>query len=64
MNGSFAYGDYVENAAGNSAAKITQNYWEEMLGVNGKMGRVVEIWTPNSSGSMKRAGAATKISAP
>jgi len=50
LNGSFAYGTYFENAAGNSAAKITQNYWEEVLGVNGNnMERVVEIWTPNSS---------------
>ena len=50
LNGSFAYGSYFESAAGNSAQKITQNYWEEILGVNGNnMERVVEIWTPNSS---------------
>lgn len=50
LNGSFAYGTYFETAAGNSAQKITQNYWEEVLGVQGNnMERVVEIWTPNSS---------------
>ena len=49
INGSFAYGKYQENAAGNSAAKITQNYWEEVLGVTGNMGRAVWIWTPNSN---------------
>ncbi len=49
LNGSFAYGVYQENAAGNSAAKITQNYWEEVLGVTANMARIVEIWTPNSN---------------
>ena len=49
MNASFAYGDYEEKAAGNSAAKITQNYWEEVLGVKANMARMVEIWTPNSN---------------
>jgi carboxypeptidase family protein len=49
LNASFAYGSYEENAAGNSAAKITQNYWEEVLGVTANMARVVEIWTPNSN---------------
>ena len=50
LSGSFAYGDYFEQAAGNSAAKITQNWWEEILGIAGNnMGRVVWIWTPNSS---------------
>jgi len=49
LNGSFAYGVYQENAAGNSAAKITQNYWEEVLGVKANMARIVEIWTPNSN---------------
>jgi hypothetical protein len=49
ISGSFAYGTYEENAAGNSSAKITQNYWEELLGVTGNMARIVEIWTPNSN---------------
>lgn len=50
LNGSFAYGTYFETAAANSAAKITQNYWEEVLGVLGNNEeRLVEIWTPNSS---------------
>ena len=49
LNGSYARGYYVENAAANSAAKIAQNYWEEILGVIGQMTRVEEIWTPNSS---------------
>ena len=50
LNGSFGYGDYFEQAAGNSAAKIIQNWWEEVLGIQGNnMARVVEIWTPNSS---------------
>lgn len=50
LNGSFGYGDYFETAAGNSPGKIVQNYWEEVLGVQGNnTERVVEIWTPNSS---------------
>lgn len=50
LNASFAYGSYFESAAGNSAQKITQNYWEEVLGVLGNnTERIVEIWTPNSS---------------
>ena len=27
----------------------TQQYWEELLGVHSTMGRLVEIWTPNSN---------------
>ena len=49
LNGSFARGAYEEQAAGNSAAKIAQTYWEEILGHNGQMSRIVEIWTPNST---------------
>jgi len=49
LNGLFAKGYYVENAAANSAAKIAQNYWEEILGVKAQMGRVEWIWTPTSS---------------
>jgi carboxypeptidase family protein/TonB-dependent receptor-like protein len=50
LNASFAYGAYFELAAANSAQKITQNYWEEVLGVpSNNEERVVEIWTPNSN---------------
>lgn len=49
LNGAFAYGNYFVTAAGNSANKITQNYWEEVLSVIGQQARVVEIWTPNSA---------------
>jgi hypothetical protein len=49
LNGSYARGYYVENAAANSAAKIAQSYWEEILGVKAQMTRVAEVWTPNSS---------------
>ena len=42
-------GRYEENAAASSAAKIAQNYWEEVLGVKAQESRVAEIWTPNSS---------------
>jgi hypothetical protein len=43
LNGSFARGEYEEQAAGNSAAKITQTYWEAVLGHSGQMSRVLEI---------------------
>src|SRR4029077_15699046 len=49
LNGAFAHGYYEENAAGNSAAKIAQSFWEEVLGVKAQEARVAEIWTPNSS---------------
>ncbi len=49
LNGAFAKGYYVENAAANSAAKIAQSYWEEILGVKAQMFRGEEVWTPNSS---------------
>ncbi len=49
LDGSFARGEYEEQAAGNSAAKITQNYWGEILGHTGQMTRVDWIWTPNSA---------------
>jgi len=49
LNGAYMRGSYEENAAGNSAAKIAQNYWEEVLGVIGQESRAAWVWTPNSS---------------
>jgi hypothetical protein len=49
LNGAYAQGYYVENAAANSAIDISQSYWEEILGVKAQMARVAEDWTPNSS---------------
>ncbi len=49
INGSYYIGDYFEQAAGNSPAKILQNYWEEVLGVVGQDARAAWIWTPNTS---------------
>jgi hypothetical protein len=49
INGAFMRGSYEENAAGNSAAKIAQSYWEEVLGVIGQESRAAWVWTPNSS---------------
>ena len=49
LNGTFARGQYEEQAAGNSAAKIAQTYWGEILGHTGQMSRVDWIWSPNST---------------
>jgi len=48
LNGSFYLGRYVQNAVRNRTTPI-QVYWEELLAVHSTMGRLVEIWTPNSS---------------
>ncbi len=48
LNGSFYIGRYVQNAVRNRTTPI-QTYWEELLGVHSTMGRLVEVWTPNSS---------------
>lgn len=49
LYGSFYIGRYSEYVVPNSSQDFTQVYWEELLGVQSDMGRIVEVWTPNSS---------------
>ena len=49
MSGSFYMGRYHEYVVPNGSQNFTQPYWEELLGVESVMGRIVEIWTPNSN---------------
>lgn len=49
INGAYGRGEYEEQAAGNSAAKIAQTYWGEILGHKAQMSRLDWIWTPNST---------------
>ncbi len=49
LSGSIYIGRYQEYVVPNSGQTFTQQYWEELLGTESDMGRIVEIWTPNSN---------------
>jgi hypothetical protein len=49
LYGSIYMGRYSEYVVPNSSQNFTEVYYEELLGVESDMGRVVEIWTPNST---------------
>ncbi len=49
LNGSLITGVYSEYVTPNSSQSFTQQYWEELIGASSEVGRIVEIWTPNSS---------------
>jgi hypothetical protein len=49
LSGSLITGVYSEYVTPNSSQNFTQQYWEELIGASSEVGRIVEIWTPNSS---------------
>ena len=48
LNGSFYIGRYAEYLLPRNT-QLLQQYWEELLGTQSDMGRIVEIWTPNAN---------------
>jgi hypothetical protein len=48
LNGSFYIGRYAEYLLPRNT-QLLQQYWEELLGTESDMGRLVEIWTPNAN---------------
>jgi hypothetical protein len=48
LNGSFYIGRYAETLLPRNT-QLLQQYWEELLGTQSDMGRLVEIWTPSAS---------------
>jgi len=48
LNGSIYIGRYAEYLVPRNT-QLVQQYWEQLLGTQSAMGRLVEIWTPNAS---------------
>ncbi len=48
LNGSIYIGRYSEDLLPRNT-QLVQQYWEELLGTQSDMGRLVEIWTPNAN---------------
>jgi TonB dependent receptor len=48
LNGSYFYGRYTALSVP-YGFPATQSFWEDLQGVQTQLGRVVEVWTPNSN---------------